>query len=613
MIGNNRQIPASASADHNPFRLDRALSLGSPGFAAKALLKTAEKLTGLDALARAYEKLPPSGTPQAFAAHVLAHYNISHKIIGGELAAIPAAGPVLIVANHPFGGIEGLLLLHLLSQRRLDVKIMANALLKRIPELSGSFIGVNPYASKAATRQNIAAMRSAVGWLEDQGALVIFPAGDVASLQLKTLRITEGKWDASIVRLARMGKAAVVPVFIEGRNSLIFHILGKIHPRLRTALYPKEVINKAGRQLRLWIGKPLSNARLARIGDENETAKYLRLRSRMLKDSGQGAARPPRKGERTGLAPLITPRPKARIRDEISRLAAGQKLAASANLDVYIARSEQIPVTLREIGRLREQTFRANGEGTGKAADLDLYDNWYRHLFLWDRESAIIAGAYRLGLGDEIMQSHGRKGFYSQSLFRFNRAFPEALNPAIELGRSFISAPYQKSMTPMMMLWKGIGAFMVQNPQYAVLFGPVSISNDYNSLSRQLLIDFLKLNHFNDPLRKHIRPRKPFRSRKPVLWRKSELTGLGSIDGISELVSILENDGKGAPVLMRHYLNIGGRMLGFNVDRKFGDCIDAMVVVDLRQADRRILGRYMGAKGAAGFLAYHARKLPLAS
>ncbi|HHK75250.1 MAG TPA: GNAT family N-acetyltransferase, partial [Rhizobiales bacterium] len=457
-------------------------------------------------------------------------------------------------------------------------------------------------------------MREAVNWLNNRGALIIFPAGDVAAFDFKTFRITEGKWDANVARLIRMSKAAAIPVFIDGRNSLFFHGLGKINPRLRTALYPREVLNKAGQQISLWIGAPIPSARLLRLGNNNEIARFLRLRTQMLKSEKtdrpekQTKPQPPESSAR-----LIAPLPKPLLSEEIRRLPPAQKLASSRNLEVYLARADQIPASLKEIGRLREMTFRANGEGTGKNLDLDLYDNWYRHLFLWNRESQEIAGAYRLGLGDEIMRDHGCKGFYSQSLFRFGSSFPQALNPAIELGRSFVCNRYQKSMTPMMLLWKGIGAFMVQNPKYAVLFGPVSISNEYTSLSQQLLIDFLRSNHFDDPLRRHIKPRTPFRRQGPPVWRKSDLAGLGSIDGISELVSSLEQDGKGAPVLMRHYLNIGGRMLGFNVDRNFGNCVDAMVVVDLREAHRRVLNRYMGAEGAARFLACHAAKLSLAS
>ncbi len=610
----NFNNPAHPAKSGNPFRLTDTAFFKNGHYGTRVLLKSIEKLTGLGGMARTYANLPPSDTPEAFAANVLAHYDISHQLMGGSLPDIPATGPLLILANHPFGGVEGLVLLHLLRQRRKDVKVVANALLARIPELSSSFISVNPYPSQTATRYNARTMREALDWLKNQGALIIFPAGDVAAFQPGTLRITEGKWDKSIARLIRLSKAATVPVFIDGRNSLLFHALGKLHPRLRTALYPREVLNKAGRKIHLWIGPPLASPRLLKIGNDNEIAKYLRLRSHMLKSRRTRRCGNTKPASLSGdVTCLIAPRPKSLLIDEIHHLSPACKLASSTNLDVYIAHASQIPNTLKEIGRLRELTFRANGEGTGKSVDLDLFDRWYRHLFLWNRETHEIAGAYRLGLGDEIMRLHGRKGFYSQSLFRFKSSFPQALNPEIELGRSFVCTNYQKSMTPMMLLWKGIGAFMVQNPQYAVLFGPVSISNAYTSLSQQLLIDFLRCNHFDDPLRKHIKPRKPFRSHQSPLWRKSDLTGLGSISGISELVSCLEKDGKGAPVLIRHYLNIGGRMLGFNVDRNFGNCIDAMVVVDLRKAHKRILNRYMGQEGAARFLAYHARKLPLAS
>jgi putative hemolysin len=282
-----------------------------------------------------------------------------------------------------------------------------------------------------------------------------------------------------------------------------------------------------------------------------------------------------------------------------------QQLAESGSLKVFFARSAQIPWLMQELGRLRELTFRAVGEGTGKASDIDLYDSYYLHLFIWNEESREVVGAYRLGLADEIVEKYGKKGFYSHSLFRYSKRLLKAINPAIELGRSFIRPEYQRSFAPLMLLWKGIGQFVANHPRYAVLFGPVSISNDYCSVSQQLLIDFLRANNYDAELSRHIRPRKPYRGALRPIWRQAELAGMGSIDNVSELVAIQESGEKGVPVLIKQYLKLGGRLLGFNVDKDFNDCIDGLIMVDLRQTDERVLQKYMGREGAAAFLALH--------
>jgi len=600
----------------NPFRLANEISRNTAWAGQNALVHLSEKLLGLDSMARAYDSFKPSPTPESFATKVLAYLNIGYEIAGGKLTSIPASGPVLVVANHPFGGIEGFLLLYLLRKRRPDIKIMANSILKRVPEMADVIIGVNPYGGSDATRQNVKSMCEAARWLKADGLLLVFPAGDVSSLQFRNLRIADKRWDAGIARLARIADARVVPLFLEGRNSLTFHLLGKLHPRLRTLMLPRQLLNKRGTQISLWIGEPIENARLQRLGSDNEIAHYLRLRSRMLGSTQvENISKNPNNTpnqQGTALMKIIEAGDKRSFTKEIATLPPTQKLAGNADFDVYYAEADQIPAVLREIGRLREMTFRANGEGTGKEIDIDVFDHFYLHLFLFDRKAQKIAGAYRLGLTDKILRVHGKKGLYSQSLFKFRRAFLETLDPAIELGRSFICTEYQKSIAPLLLIWKGIGEFVVRNPRYTTLFGPVSISGAYNTTSQQLLIDFIMADHSGDPLAKHVKPRNPYRGRLRPVWRKADLVGMGSIKDISELISIIEEDGKGAPVLMRHYLNLGGRMLGFNIDKQFSNCIDGLVVVDLRKTNTHILNRYMGREGAASFLNAHANPLPLA-
>jgi hypothetical protein len=283
-----------------------------------------------------------------------------------------------------------------------------------------------------------------------------------------------------------------------------------------------------------------------------------------------------------------------------------QQLIFSGDFSVYMARASQIPNILNEIGRLREITFRDACEGTGKPVDLDRFDDYYRHLFLWNHASDELVGAYRLGLSDAIMRVYGVQGLYTNQLFRYKPALLEQLNRSVEFGRSFIRPEYQKKFNSLMLLWKGIVAFIAHNPQYNILFGPVSISKDYHTVSRNLIVRFLLVKRFDDTLARFVSPRKPFRTREfQGSTRRLLHTAVNDLDDISLLISEIERDGKGIPVLLRQYLKLNGSLISFNLDREFSDVVDGLLMVDLRKTDPRLLKRFMGKEGVKRFTAVH--------
>jgi putative hemolysin len=585
----------------NPFSLTELVDDANH----KTLAALLEKVCGLNRLAKYYRQLGASTSSYDFTDRVLKFLNIGYHTIGK--GTIPSQGATLIVANHPFGGLEGVILTHLLLKVREDVKIMANGFLQRIPELSDIFLGVNPYEGTAATQQNFGPMREAIRWLKQSGLLVIFPAGDVSRLQPSRLRIADNHWHVTIARLLRLTHAIVIPVYFDGRNSLSFHLLSRLHPRVQTALLPREFLNKRNRCIAVWVGEAIEFSRLKHFEHDTDMARYLRLRTYMLKSaSTQTRQVLTTKKVEAMVEQIIEPVPAHLLQQEIKALPESQRLVTNNSQLVYYAEAEQIPQILQEIGRLREITFRAVGEGTGKSVDLELYDNYYLHLFIWNEEKSELVGAYRLGLADQIIKRYGKKGLYTYSLFKYSRSFLHALNPALEVGRSFVRQEYQRRFAPLMLLWKGIAQFVVRHPDYACLFGPVTISNDYTSLSQQLLIDFFKMNNFDWQLGKYVKPRHPHRPRIRPIWRKIDIKDFQSLEGVSELVSLIEHDNKGVPILLRQYLKLGGRILGFNVDSQFNDCLDGLIMVDLRETDAKILQRYMDKEGVKAFLNYHA-------
>jgi putative hemolysin len=540
---------------------------------------------------------------------LLAELCVQYRVDSEDLARIPATGPLAIVANHPFGMLEAAVLAQVLTRARSDVKFMANSMLAAIPALRDRFIFVNPFGGRSATVENRAPMRRCVEWLLGGGALAVFPAGEVARLDLSRRAAVDPPWNPTIARLMRIAGCPVLPVYFQGANSLSFHLLSAMHPRLATAALARELLNKRGKTVEFHIGRPVSAKTLEHLSDDGAAIAFLRSRTEVL------AGRSLRRRPRAFPIPLVVPKraaeaiacetPPLLVRGEVRALEAQQKLCEMNGLSAYIAPAERIPNTLREIGRLREIAFRAAGEGAGRALDLDVFDDRYLHLFLWNEEKEEIAGAYRLCATLDVLPRYGVRGLYTSTLFRYRPEFFRRIGPAIELGRSFVRPEYQKQFAPLLLLWKGIGHYVASRPDCPVLFGAVSVSNDYNQVSRDLLVSFLR-RHTDTALAQLVRPRRPFHPAASSRWHAHVLSQLvEDLEDLTDPIADLEPDGKGVPILIRQYMKLGGRMLGFNVDASFGNALDGLILVDLRRAPLAALSRYMPRGEAVRFLERH--------
>jgi putative hemolysin len=562
-------------------------------------------LPALAKLHRIRDEVRQFEDPFAVAAHALRELHVDVRLSPTDLDRIPAMGGVVITANHPFGGLDGLIAIAAIGDRRRDLRILANAELARIEELSTLIIPVDPFGGSKAARANVAGLRQALRWVERGGALLMFPAGEVSHLHLRSASITDPPWSTTAARLVRLADAPVVPFYIAGANSVLFQVAGLVHPRLRTMLLPAELANKSGARVQARIGAPIQPARYHQMGSDQHLAAYLRLRTYGLKaDTGPEAAPEEPVAAARGAEPIAAEVQPERIAREIGALPEASLLASAGNLRVHLASAREIPWTLQEIGRLRELTFRAVGEGTGRSSDIDLFDDYYQHLVLWDAEARRIAGGYRLGRTDEICRRFGRRGLYTSTLFEYGDLFLGLLGPALELGRSFVRVEYQRSFTSLMLLWKGIAEYVGRNPRYCRLIGPVSISNEYQPLSRELQVSFLRA-RLLDPLTASVRPKRAFRRRLSLRSVGIEPKWPADIDQLSTLVAGLEPDGKGAPVLLRQYLRLGGKVLGFSVDPDFGNALDCLILVDLRKTEPRVLRKYMSESAWARFQQKH--------
>ena len=577
--------------------------------ASRCLKPLFDRALRLDRMREVHRDFNSGGHLHGAEAAALDLLNVSYRVTDIDRARVPVKGPLVVVANHPFGAVEGLVLGALLRSVRSDVRVMVNHILRHL-DLAGlkeSYIYVDPFGGAGASRSNIAPLRETLQWVRAGGALGVFPAGEVSHLSLRKRCITDAPWSETVARIIRKTGAQVLPVYFNGKNSLLFQVLGLVHPRVRTLMLLREVFNKCGQAIEVRVGKPIPGEKAAEFAGDRELLEYLRMRTYILKSR---RASPSRSASAVSfLRGFSGPRAEAiadpvapgLVRREVESLPPECRLVETERFSVFAASAEQIPCTLREIGRLREITFRDANEGTGRGLDLDDFDTYYLQLFLWSRESAEIVGGYRLGLADQIIRHRGIRGLYTSTLFEYRSELMGRINPAIELGRSFVRPEYQKSYQPLMLLWKGIGAFLVANPHYRTLFGPVSINNSYHAVSRQLIVAYSRKNPPTE-LSRLVRGKHPIRRRRS---KRRELqaacTLLRDIQDLSELVSDIEKDQKGIPILLKHYMKLGGEILAFSVDPNFSDVLDGLILVDLNKTDPRLLERYMGREGASHF------------
>jgi len=618
-IRSKPQLARAQLSDRNPFVL-RVGEEPSASFPKKLLGKIMpffERLLGLDILAQGHEQLPHDLSERDFLRAVLEAFKIDYHTPSRALEKIPKTGPVVIVANHPFGGLEGMVLTELVNQAREgDGKVLVNSILGRIQELRNFFICVDPFGGNNAARANVQPLKAAIKHVQNGGLLATFPSGTVSHFSWRKLEVTDPQWNLNTATIIRRAKAAVVPVYFHGRNSLLFQILGIIHPLLRTLRLPRELLDKYGSRVRFEVGYPIPWARLEQFETDEELLAYIRLRTFILRNRPQEEAKPAdskkfaRRRPERDFEPIVAPQPHNQLVEEIARIPPHQRLIDSSDFSVYFAYASQIPSMLQEIGRLREITFRQADEGTGKSIDLDRFDNYYVHLFSWCKSEEELVGAYRLGRVDSILDRYGMEGLYTNTLFHYSNDLIDQLGPSLELGRSFVRVEYQKNYWSLLFLWKGIGHFVARNPQYRNLFGPVSINNNYDSVSRHLIRVFLEQNNYSPELARLVRPRNaPPETAIRGVDLKDISTVVRDLKDVSQLLSDIESRPEVVPVLLRQYLKLGGRMLGFNVDPEFGDVLDGLVVVDLLETEPKMLVKYMGPDGLKTFFEHHGRSI----
>ncbi|WP_459863011.1 bifunctional ornithine lipid synthase OlsF [Endothiovibrio diazotrophicus] len=515
-----------------------------------------------------------------FVEKVLERFNFGYAIPNLDLERIPAEGRVVIVANHPLGALDALALIQMVSRVRRDVKVLANDLLMHLPPMRPLLLPVDNLAGR--TRRE--GVQRILESLDREEAVIVFPAGEVS--RAHPTGIKDGKWKPGFLKFAQKRRAPILPVHIDARNSALFYGLSMLYKPLSTALLVHEMFKQHSKMVRFRVGEPIPHHAFSLPGLTD------RGRIKLLRDHFYRVA----KGKRGLLkteTPVAHPEERQLLKRELKR--AELLGETSDRKKIYLCDAGADSALMREIGRLREVTFRAVGEGSGRKRDLDRYDPHYRHLVLWDDEELEVVGAYRLGESNALIERFGEEGFYTRSLFRFSDGFRPYLRDSIELGRSFVQPRYWGSRA-LEYLWQGIGVYLRSRPHIRYMFGPVSISNSYSQQAQELLVHFYR-SHFGGE-------EGVVTSNHPFRLGRRELEECGQVIGGAEyaadfraLKKHLAQMGATVPTLYKQYSELceegGVRFLEFGIDPDFENCLDGFILVEVAKIKESKRRRYM--------------------
>ncbi len=522
-------------------------------------------------------------TEVAFLNGVLDDLQIKFEIPEEDLKRLPKEGPYITISNHPLGGIDGVLLLKLMLEREPNFKIIANFLLHRIEPLKKYIMPVNPFENHKDAKSSVVGLKETLRHLSDGKPLGIFPAGEVSTYKDGKLMVDK-PWEEGAIKVIRKAQVPVVPIYFHAKNSGLFYILSKISGTLRTAKLPSEVFSQKHRVIKVRIGKPISVTEQNEYETLEDFSEFLRKKTYMLANPFEkGGKLLPTPNLKLPKSPkkIVTPANQDKIIAEVDALRNSDcRLLQSKNYEVFFTKASEIPNVLHELGRLREITFREVGEGTNESIDLDKFDKYYHHMFLWDDDTKKVAGAYRMGLGSEIYPKYGMDGFYLNDLFRFEPELHDMMSKSIEMGRAFIIKEYQQKPMPLFLLWKGIIHTTLRHPEHKFLLGGVSISNQFSDFSKSLMIEFMKSNYYDPYIAQYIHPKKAFKVKlkdadKDFIFNETE----ADLNKFDKIIDELEPGSLRLPVLIKKYIKQNARVVAFNVDPLFNNAIDGLMYI----------------------------------
>lgn len=550
------------------------------------------KVTRISKLNKIYSKTYDSDS-LIFLNKLVKELGVTYDIPADDLKRLPKSGPYITISNHPLGGLDGVLLMKIMLEHSPEFKIIGNFLLQEIEPLKPIIMPVNPFDDMKDVKSSVLGLKETLRHLSDGKPLGIFPAGEVSTIEDGSIMLDKA-WEPTAMKIIQKASVPVVPIYFHTKNSKLFYWLAKINPILRTLKLPSELLTQRKKVIKIRIGKPIS------VNEQNEHKETLEQYTDFLRKKTYILSKSFNEQDEKKLLSSINldmltktteskPKQIARaanqdkILEEIFNLRvniADNRFLQSKNYEVFFVQAEKIPNILHEIGRLREITFREIGEGTNESIDLDKFDKYYYHMFLWDDEQQRVAGAYRMGLGSEIFPKYGIDGFYMQELFKFEPELHKMMSESIEMGRAFIVPDYQQKPMPLFLLWKGIVHTTLRYPQHKFLIGGVSISNQFTDFSKSLMIEFMKSHYYDPYVAQYIRPKMEYKVKlkdadKDFVFNETE----ADLNKFDKIIDEVEPGNLRLPVLIKKYIKQNARVVAFNVDPLFNNSVDGLMYI----------------------------------
>jgi len=567
-----------------------AAGLGKWGLLKYPIVSAVMRLAKINKVNDLYDKIKDL-EGQEFFDKLLEELNVKYLAFQEDLAKIPKTGPFILVSNHPLGALDGVIMCKILTEIRPDFKVMGNFLLTKIKPMEPYVISVNPFEKRKEAYSSMSGMREALKHLSAGGCLGIFPAGEVSNKNNEYNEILDKEWQEPALKLIKKAQVPVIPMYFHAKNSKLFYNVSKIHPDLQTLLLPSEMVNKREKPIKIRIGRPVTPKILNEYETPKELGEFLKKKVYMMKSyfEDRKSVAEFLKVKNLNISPkeevvvqnIIDETPLAEILADRENLRKkeGKMLFSNGDYEVYFTKFDEIPAMMREIGRQRELTFRAVGEGTNLPFDLDEYDKHYHHLILWDNVAQKIAGAYRMALGSEVMKNYGIKGFYTNSLFDFDQELQPFFKKVIEMGRAYISIEYQQKPLPLFLLWRGIVHVCLRNPEHKFLMGGVSISNRFSDFSKSLMIEFMRSHYFDPVVAQYVHPKNDYKVYLSERDKSLFFEGLDDdLNKFDKLIDDFEPEMR-LPVLIKKYIKQNAKVVAFNVDPNFNDAIDGLMYI----------------------------------
>lgn len=502
--------------------------------------------------------------------------NIKVNIPESDLEKIPESGAFITISNRPIGFIEEKLLSKCIRSRRADYRFLDNTHLKSDDDFYNKYLKGNSLLKFDTL-------------VEKNQGIGLFPVGNISNFKAKGSTISDSIWDKSLIRKIYRNSIKIIPVYITIENEEFRKLLSVLHKNPISFEIIESLIEHTGLEVTVRIGKPILKSKFE-FKSVNQFGRFLRAK---LYGLGSKLKVDYFYKKKDVTEKIIEPIDQFKLESELLSISDTNRIGQQGDFDIYLAKAKKIPLAIREIGRLREITFRKVGEGTNNQLDLDEYDLHYLHLFIYDREKRKIAGAYRLGDGKYIMETIGKKGFYIQSLFKINYKFKTYLEKSLELGRSFVVEEYQNQRLPLFLLWQGIIYYISNSPYLKYIIGPVSISSTYSGISRSIIVAYIMKHQWDFNLAKFIKPKTAFKTDFENLDYEVLLEATGnSIKLLDDIIDDIDPTHSKVPVLLKKYFSKQAKIIGFNLDPEFNDALDGFMLTEIDKIELENLSAF---------------------